>query len=52
MEARQDYYPKNSLDYSLFEANPEEEAELIYNEEYIHLKELDQELHLGIFNNL
>ena len=50
MEARQDYYQDKSLDYSLFEADLIEEADLlINNEEYIHLKELDQELHLGIF---
>ena len=49
MEAKLEYYPK-SLDYTLFEADPEEEAELvIFNEEYIHLKQLDQELHLRIF---
>ena len=49
MEAKLEYYPK-SLDYTLFEADPYEEAELVLdNEEYIHLMKLDRELHLGIF---
>ena len=52
MEARQEY-PHNysNLDYSLFEADLDEEAELIFNDEYIHLRELDQEMCLGIFKN-
>lgn len=49
MEAKLKYYPK-SLDYTLFEADPEEEVDLLLdNEEYQHLMKLDQELHLGIF---
>jgi len=35
------------IDYTLFETEPAED--LLENEEYIHLKKLDQELHLGIF---
>ena len=52
MEAKQDQSKfgikvNQVIDYTLFETEPAEE--LLENEEYIHLRQLDQELQLGIF---
>lgn len=46
-ETSEEVISNQIIDDSSFETEPEE---LAVNVEYIHLKELDQELHTGIFS--